>query len=525
MTRVRAELPGDLERVVSRCLEKDPNSRVQTALDVCNELRRVKHALETAGAPAAAKPASKSVASIAVLPFVNRSRDEDDEYFSDGLADELLGMLAKIRGLRVAARTSSFQFKGTTDALAVIGQKLGVATLLEGSVRKSGNRVRISVQLVNVADGYHLWSETYDRTLDDIFAVQDDIAQSVVKELRTALLGVESDSKASGEAKAAVAAAARGRGSNPEAHRLYLQARFLSERRSREPLAKAEDYLRRALELEPDFARAWAGLADVIFDQVGLAAKSGAEALPTARNALARALALAPDLPEALEAQAGLQAHYDWDWPGAAATVKRMLEVAPDSSSALSRAGVIANAMGRFDEAIEYGRRACEQDPLSARSYIYLALPLHASGRLAEAEVALRKAVELAPERAAIRNSLALVLLDQDRRDEALAEAQAEPDPIFRAQAVAMVAHALGRTEEAEEALAELIRLGSKDGAFQVAEVHGKRGEVDEAFRWLDRAFEQRDPGFSQAKCSTCLVPLHGDPRWNALMRKLRLDG
>ena len=525
LTRVRSELPADLERVVSRCLEKDPNSRVQTALDVCNELRRVKHALETAGAPTAAKPSSRSVASIAVLPFVNRSRDEDDEYFSDGLADELLGMLAKIRGLRVAARTSSFQFKGTTDALSVIGQKLNVATLLEGSVRKSGNRVRISVQLVNVADGYHLWSETYDRTLDDIFALQDDIAQSVVKELRTALLGVESDSKASGEARAAVAAAARGRGSNPEAHRFYLQARFLSERRSREPLAKAEEYLRRALELEPDNARAWAGLADVIFDQVGLAAKSGAEALPRAREALARALALAPDLPEALEAQASLQANFDWDWPAAAATVKRMLEVAPDGSGALSRAGVIANAMGRFDEAIEFGRRACEQDPLSARSYIYLGLPLHAAGRLIEAESAFRKALELAPERAAIRNSLALVLLDQGRLEEAMVEALAEPDPIFHAQAVAIVAHALGRPGEAGTALDELVRLGSADGAFQIAEVHGKWSAADEAFRWLERAFDQRDPGFSQAKSSMCLAGLHGDPRWSALMRKLRLDG
>ena len=217
--------------------------------------------------------------------------------------------------------------------------------------------------------------------------------------------------------------------------------------------------------------------------------------------------------------------HFDWDWPAAAATVKRMLEVAPDSSSALSRAGVIANAMGRFDEAIEFGRRACEQDPLSARSYIYLGLPLHAAGRLIEAEAAFRKALELAPERAAIRNSLALVLLDQGRAEEAMVEALAEPDPIFHAQAVAIVAHALGRPEEAGTALDELVRLGSADGAFQIAEVHGKWGAADEAFRWLDRAYDQRDPGFSQAKSSMCLVGLHGDPRWGALMRKLRLDG
>jgi serine/threonine protein kinase/tetratricopeptide (TPR) repeat protein len=524
LTRVRPELPADLDRVVSRCLEKDPNSRVQTALDVCNELRRVKHALETAGAPMSAKPASRGVASIAVLPFVNRSRDEDDEYFSDGLADELLGMLAKIRGLRVAARTSSYQFKGTTDALSVIGQKLGVATLLEGSVRKSGNRVRISVQLVNVADGYHLWSETYDRTLEDIFAVQDDIAQSVVKELRTALLGVESDSKASGEAKAAVAAAARGRGSNPEAHRLYLQGRFLADRRSTETLGKAEAYLREALELEPEFARAWACLADVLHNQVGLGAKSAAVALPPAREAAARALELAPDLPEALEAQAGLQTHYDWNWPAAEVTVKRMLEVAPDSPNALSWASQIAGTMGRFDEAIALGRRACEQDPLSARGYMQLGLALQAARLLPEAEVAFRKVTELAPERAAVHNSLALLMLETGRLEEAMIEAQAERERIFRVQTISIVAHAMGRTEEADAALAELIRLAAVDGPFQVAEVYALRGDADAAFQWLDRAYDAHDPGLAQSRASSCMVRLHGDPRWGAMMRKMRLE-
>jgi serine/threonine-protein kinase len=524
LTLLRSELPGDLELVVNRCLEKDPTARMQTALDVCNELRRVKHALETVGA-AAAKPVARAVASIAVLPFVNRSRDEDDEYFSDGLADELLGMLAKIRGLRVAARTSSFQFKGTTDALSVIGQKLGVATLLEGSVRKSGNRVRISVQLVNVADGYHLWSETYDRTLEDIFAVQDDIAQSVVKELRTALLGIESDSKASGEARAAVAAAARGRGSNPEAHRLYLQGRFLADRRSSETLAKAEAYLRRALELEPEFARAWACLSDVLQSQIGLAIKPAAAVLPQAREAVARALELAPDLPEALEAHAGIQTHFDWNWPAAEVTVRRMLEVAPDSPTALSWACQIAGTMGRFDEAIAVGRRACEQDPLSARSYMQLGLALHAARRLSEAEAAFRKVGELAPERAAVHNSLALLMLEAGRLEEAVVEAEAEREMIFRVQTLAIVEHARGHTAESDAALADLIRLATVDGPFQVAEVYALRGDADAAFEWLDRAYEAHDPGLAQSRASSCMVRLHGDPRWGAMMRKMRLEG
>ena len=207
-----------------------------------------------ATAPAAAEPADEAP-SIAVLPFVNRSRDEDDEYFSDGLADELLSVLAKIRGLRVAARTSAFQFKGKSDDIAMIGRKLNVTTVLEGSVRKAGNRMRISVQLVKVADGYHLWSETYNRTLEDIFKVQDDIAQSVVKELRTTLLGGAAD------ATAQVAAAVKGRADNPEAHRLYLQGRFFLERVTEADVARAVEYLDQATALDPEFALGWPGLA------------------------------------------------------------------------------------------------------------------------------------------------------------------------------------------------------------------------------------------------------------------------
>jgi TolB-like protein len=199
--------------------------------------------------------------SIAVLPFVNRSRGEEDEYFSDGLADELLNVLTKVRGLRVAARASSFQFKGKNEDLAVIGEKLNAATLLDGSVRKSGNRVRISVQLVKAADRVQLWSETYDRSLDDIFAVQDDIAQSVVKELRTTLLGEAPGSEATRKAEAEVAKAAAGHGTNPEAHRLYLQGKYLVERVTEADTKQGMRYLKHAIELDPKHALAWAELS------------------------------------------------------------------------------------------------------------------------------------------------------------------------------------------------------------------------------------------------------------------------
>ncbi len=292
VTRTRKDLPADLERIVSRCLEKSPRERIQSALDVNNELRRLQRALERGEFE---KSATEQVASIAVLPFVNRSASADDEYFSDGLADELINVLAKIRGLRVVARASSFQFKGKSEDLAAIGAKLNVATLLDGSVRKAGNRIRVTVQLIRAADSSHLWSETYDRTLDDIFAVQDDIAQSVVKELRTTLLGAQADSEASGQARAEVAQAAKGRGTDPEAHRLLLLGRNFVARMTREDSMRGVAYLRQAVELDPQFALAWATLGRAYATQESFGILPFAEVYRRSREALERALSLEPE--------------------------------------------------------------------------------------------------------------------------------------------------------------------------------------------------------------------------------------
>jgi TolB-like protein len=252
---VRADTPGALDYLVRRCLEKVPSARFASALDVANDLRILKRTLER-GATGVAPATHERLASIAVLPFVNRSASPDDEYFSDGLADELLGLLTKIRGVRVSARASSFYFRGQNVPLGDIGKALNVATLLDGSVRRAGNRVRISVQLVSVNDGSHLWSETYDRALDDIFAVQDDIAQSVVKELRVALLGETADSGASDRARVEVDRAARGRANDAEAHRLFLLARHFMDQLNREATVKAIEYLRQAVQRDPGFALA-----------------------------------------------------------------------------------------------------------------------------------------------------------------------------------------------------------------------------------------------------------------------------
>jgi len=511
LTHLRADLPGDLDRIVSRCLEKNPRHRVQTALDVLNDLRRLQHST-------LAEPSSRPVASIAVLPFVIRSVDEEDECFSAGLVDELLNVLAKIRGLRVAARTSSFQFQGTKDDLATIGRKLNVATLLEGSVRTAGNRVRISVQLVKVSDGYHIWSETYDRALDDVFAVQDDIAQSVVKELRSTLLGETSDSRASGEAKADVARAAKGRAQNPETLRLFLQGRFFLDRANPD-LTRAVRYFEQALELEPYFALGWAELARAYIAQTTQGRAAGG--YERGRVAVERALALEPDLPEGHATLAWIQLIHEWNWTDAERSLRRAMELAPGNSVVLRRAAVLAWTQNRLDEAIDFNRRAIEQDPLTTISYTNLGLACHAAGKLGDAEEAYRKAVELSPERAQCRSLLALVLWDQGLRDEALSEASEEPEEMYRLRSLAIIHHAAGREAASDEALMVLVEKHGNDAAFEIAEVYALRGQSDKAFSWLERAYAARSPMICDLNVSRRLSSLRSDPRWDAFLRKM----
>src|SRR6516225_1318613 len=452
----------------------------QNVKNIERPIRVFRLGFRTTGMQASPAEAARSqeVPSIAVLPFVNRSRDEEDEYFSDGLADELLNVLAKIRGLRVAARSSAFTFKGKNATVTDVGRALNVATVLEGSVRKARNRMRISVQLVKVADGYHLWSESYDRTLEDIFAVQDDIAQSVVKKLRATLLGEAPDASAEKAATEAVAAAAKGRATDPEAHRLLLQARYFAERLTREDTARSIGYLKEALALEPELAEGHAALG-------------------------------------------GIQMTHDRDWRGAEASCRRALALAPGSVLVLRRAAIVMGTLGHLDEAIDLNQRALAQDPLSVGAYAVLASYFHRSGRLADAEAAYRKALELAPQRVLAHANLALNLLAQGRGEEALAEAQQEPEQWARLRARAIIHHATGRHAESEAALQELIAKHQVGAAYQVAQVYAARNEADQAFAWLERAFEQRDPGLSNLKTDPLLRPILADPRWRAFLRKM----
>jgi TolB-like protein/Tfp pilus assembly protein PilF len=469
-----------------------------------------------------APAARQDAPSIAVLPFVNMSRDEENEYFADGLAEELLNVLAKIRGLRVAARSSAFKFRGKAVDAAEVGHALNVATVLEGSVRRAGNRLRIAVRLVKVAGGYQLWSETYDRTMDDIFAVQDDIAQSVVKELRTTLFGDATGAAAEPEAVKAVADAVKGRSSNPEAHGHFLLARHLIDRYTREETARAIGYLKQALALEPGFALALAELGRAYANEANLGWAPAAEGFERAREATARALALEPDLAEAHAGMAWIRMAYDWDWHAADESFRRALELAPGNALVLHQAGILAANTGRFEDGIALGRRAVEQDPLSSAAYYFLGLTFTVARRYEEAVVTIRKALELAPQSAAMRAWLAIALMLQQRLGEALDEAQHEPEDWARWFALAVCEHEAGRTAAANDALRQLVDEHAGDAAYQIAEVHAVRGEADAAFDWLERARVQHDAGVAWTKVDPLLRALHGDARWIEFLRKTR---
>ena len=458
--------------------------------------------------------------SIAVLPFVNLSRDEENEYFADGLTEELQNVLTKIKGVRVASRTSSFFFKGKDVDIPTVAQKLNVAIVLEGSVRKAGQRIRISVQLVHVTTDSQLWSQTYDRTLDDIFEVQDDIAHAVVKQLRTTLLGETADAKVDTKVMAQVAVAVKGRATNPEAHRLYLQARHFIDRTTREDTAKGIVYLKEALGLDPQFALGWAELGVAYAREADQGYVLVDQGYGRAGAAAARTLALEPNLAEGHALTGWLYMVYEWDWRRAEASYRRALELGPSNALILRRAGLLAETLGRLDEAIEFDRRAVEQDPLSAVAYNNLGMHLYATGRFAEAEAALRKALELTPQSVGTRANLSLNLLGQSRGEEALEEAMREPDDWPRLWALAIIHDARGHRAESDAALRKLITM---DSAYQVAEVYASRGEANLAFEWLERAYIQRDPGLCGVKLSMSLRSLRVDPRWEEFLRKMRL--
>ena len=526
-------IPPELEKITMLALEKPVDRRYQNISDMAGDLRALRNHLDFEAELERRAPLAQSIQTavfhptasetaalsntIAVLPFLNLSPGKDGDYFSDGIAEELINVLSKIRGLRVAARTSAFSFKGKQTTIAEIGRSLHVASVLEGSIRTAGDRIRTAVQLVNVADGYQLWSATYDRTMDDIFVVQDDIAHSVVEELRSQLLGEVTNSGIVSE----VAAAVKGRADNPEAQRLMLLGRHFLDRTTREDTTKAIHYFREALEIEPDYALCWAELGRAYSIEAGRVWVSVAEGFARSRDATNRALSFEPDLAEGHAQLGRIQIAHDWDFLGAEASYKRAMELAPGSSSVLDGAAVLAYKMGRLDEAFDLSHRVLLQDPLSAAFWHNLGLTCHAAGQLEDSVKAFQRALELVPQRAVSNALLALVLMDQGLVDEALEQAAFESYEMWRIWSLAIIHNSAGNSAESDEALSKLIDEHADGNAYQIAEVHAMRGENDAAFEWLEKAFSERDSGLTHALVNPRFRPIHDDPRWPTLLKRI----
>jgi TolB-like protein len=469
-----------------------------TARPASEELRRGKQG-------ESAKAISEK--SIAVLPLLNESGDPKDEYFSDGLSEELIAALAQIRELKVIGRSSSFRFKDRKEEPKTIGEKLGVATLLEGTVRKQGDRVRIVAELINAADGIELWSRTFDRELKDIFAVQQEIAKAVAESLRVTLLGSEENSSQMAT-------------NSVEAHNAYLQARFHRQRGNVEDYRKAITYFDRAIELDPNYALAYAERSET-WTLVGDLTGQRSTAYPKARSDAEKAVAIAPALAEAHAALGWVRAFAEWKFAEGLSELQRAKELSPANPTANDLLARVIVYRGRMEEAERQAQQAVELDPLSAATQFTLGRVLFYAGKLDEADAAGRKMAELQPSASSSHRWQVLVAVQRGDGETALREAQLEPDESLRPFELALAQYVRGDSKASDAALADLIANSRDSLAYQIAQVYAVRHEVDKALEWLQIAFDNHDGGMASLLVDPLLHNLRDDSRYKALIAEM----
>jgi serine/threonine protein kinase/tetratricopeptide (TPR) repeat protein len=513
--RVTRDVPEALDSAVTRALARTPVDRYPSTAEFAEALRII--ARSPTGpyhTPPEAQKTAVGSTSIAVLPLINRSADPENEYFSDGMTEEIINVLGKVPGVQVASLTSSFAFKGKDVDIRQVGEKLGVATVLEGGVRKVGNRIRITAQLTDVKNGYTLWTETYDRQLEDVFAVQDEISRAIVDALKLKLVGEE---------PLVVPTTA-----NLEAYTLYLRGRFLCAKYNESDLRKAIEMFEAALAKDPGYARAYAGIADT-WSRLADDWVAPSEAYPKARSAAKRALELERTLPEALTALGRVYAWYDWDFAAAERELSRSVQLNPSSAETHFVLATALPALGRLPRAIDEMREALVSDPLSPIYGRYLGRFLVFAG---QHEAAIRQSnatLELHP-------GYNQVFINMGSAHLGLGQAQEALDWYQRAQSLdsavrsydAFIVRALAALEEREEAEAILERLEKESTtqyirAESLAMGYAAVGDVDRAFECLERAFQDRSAGLIFFHVDPGFAPLRGDPRYGSLVERIGL--
>jgi TolB-like protein len=456
---------------------------------------------------AAANPVSDK--SIAVLPFTDMSEKKDQEYFADGMAEEVLDLLAKLPGIRVIGRTSSFQFKGKTEDLRTIGRTLGAAYVVEGSVRKSGDRLRVTAQLIGTHDGSHVWSGSYDENFGDVLKIQDRMAAGIVRALQITVGADELQTRPLLK--------------NSEAYDLYLRGRYAFDRFDKAGFETAAGYFQQALALEPSYVHAaeWLAWTHEFMSEWGYVPPR--EGFELARRSAQRALVLNPGSGDAHAVLVGVHVIYDWDWSAAAEEGRLARQFAPQDPEVLVSVSDLARALGHADEAAGIIDSAFIVDPLFAAWHESLGNIRYRTGRLTEAEAELRKTLEISPTYASGHFYLGQILLAQGKLDAALLQMQQEAPDEGRDTGLAIVYHAMQRRPESDTALARLTKERAGEAAFEIAQVHAYRGELDQAFTWLNRAFDQKDIELFLIKGDPLLKNLEGDPRYKAFLQKMNL--
>ena len=445
--------------------------------------------------------------SIAVLPFVDMSAGKDQEYFSDGLSEELLNLLTKIPELKVIGRTSSFSFKGKNEDLRSIAQKLGVAHLLEGSVRKDGNKIRVTAQLIKADDGSQLWSENYDRDLEGLFKLQDEIAGAVVKQLKLKLLAIPSTTASS----------------NIEVYNLILQGNYFYDKLDKENVAKAIDFYNQALAIDSNDARAWGKLANAISRQSWQNYVDQNTGYERARHAALKAISEDSTLAVGYLELADIKLYHDFDWRGAEQGYQKALSLEPGNSEIIYGIGDLYQGLGRLEEAVSYTKQTIVLDPLKPLYYLNLGSVQTYAGQLNEGVLSYKKALDVDPrfQRAHMYQGRNYLLLG--KTDLALKEMQQENNELFKTFGLALAYHALDRKKEADETLKKFIEKYQNNWPYLIAELHAFRNEKDEAFVWLEKAYNKKDSWLYWLKGDPLLKNLKSDNRHKAFLNKMNL--